>query len=115
MKRNIILLNLILIIINLSSESLSTRIGVPVLIWQKLNNHLITNDLNINTISSQSSVNQISSNVLRDDYLLTKDKTIVAFIQNDLNVEQFSTVNQNQFKTINNIISDSTLEPVISL
>jgi hypothetical protein len=76
---------------------------------------LITNDLNINTISSQSSVNQISSNVLRDDYLLTNDKTIVAFIQNDLNVEQFSTVNENQFKTIKNIMNGPTLQPVISL
>jgi hypothetical protein len=94
---------------------LGTRIGVPVLIWQKLNNHLIRNDLNINRISSQSSVNQISSNVLRDDYLSINDKTIVAFIQNDLNVEQFSTIDENKFKTIKNIMSDRTLEPVINL
>jgi len=106
MKSNIILLNLILIISNFANLIDSNKIGVPVLIWSKLNENKLNK--NFDSIKSQSSVNQIPHNVLSDDYL--KSKTIVAFIQNDLSLEQFS--NNNNFNTIKNIISDRTVEPV---
>ena len=63
--------------------------------------------------NSKSTVTQIDSNVLRDDYL-NKSQTIIAFIQNDLSIEQFSTEDKNQFKILSHIISDQSLEPVFN-
>ena len=63
--------------------------------------------------NSKSTVTPIDSNVLRDDYL-NKSQTIIAFIQNDLSIEQFSTEDKNEFKILSHIISDQSLEPVFN-
>ena len=61
----------------------------------------------------KSNVDQIDANVLKDDFL-NKSQTIIAFIQNDLSVEQFTTEDTNRLQTLAHVMSDQTIDPVFN-
>src|ERR1700712_2352737 len=87
----------------LSITCLGSEIGVPVLLWQqKTDSHLF---------DSKSTITQIDGKALAEDYL-ENSQTIVAFIQDRLSLEQFTTEDEERLTAVKSIFKDQSIKPV---
>ena len=90
--------------------AIGSQIGVPVLLWQKRSteHELKTPPLD----ASRSTVTQMDANVLADDYI-GQSETVVAFVQKQLSLEQFTIADENRLTTVRKIFNDQSVKPVI--
>ncbi|XP_054153340.1 uncharacterized protein LOC128952041 [Oppia nitens] len=108
--RSILLLLLVLVVPYLANCS---EIGVPVLLWR----HRDSSGGGLDTLPPthhRSTVQQIDGSILGEDYLRGAE-TVVAFVQNRINLEQFTTEEdpEHRMPTVRSLFTDSSIEPTL--